>query len=537
MYFFHGKDWLSPEQRKQTIRIAQLGERIDPNNSFYNWVEAICWYDLGENEKALDAFQRGSLKTNYNDGSLQDTRNRLYVQQLIIPPILEDRWLAVAGQLFPQYAIMRHANQIAIWQGAMQERAGNNQRALEIYGAQLRLSQAMLKDTDNSIGWFVARAMIWNTWTSFKRHRLREKERFAREDDAGKKVLFRQRAQRFADYAQTYGRSDLAKQALSTAKSITSNPLYGHKLFENFFLFLPISNLKTLGLLKWSGAMFLELILAAIVFWGFIAALIWFVEKVILAKANVPQISPKPAGSILCVIFVLICVIGGTAILLAKVWSSIDLFEIMFFPQDVQNMQGSGVLLESLQRWIPWVSFGILFFYCLLPACWKMRKSTFGSDDSRSTKFADSFLVLMGKVLLGAPLLVFQAVWAPWVLSQFISGKNATLILFFLYLTIPLPLILFLIFLWWTGRTQATSPRFFAGTYWVYALKLMRNSLALLIVVCSLAYGATSFASLPLRHQANASLDRFVKVGEVEFLRETMQQDKKQHSQSDVVAP
>ncbi|MEO6906917.1 MAG: hypothetical protein ABI210_03410 [Abditibacteriaceae bacterium] len=528
-------NWLTPAQMQQTLRMMHLAETRDPQNSFYNWVEAKCWYGLGNSDKALDALQRGSCKTSYDDGSLQGVNARLHVQALLKLPLMEDRWRAVESQIMPQYARMREVTRVVEWQGAMQEKAGNHQRALDIYGAQMRLSTLMLHDSKMLIGRLVAQAMLAMTWQSLTRAKPSDEqtENHGTKKESG--TLYIAEAQRFADYANTHGRADLGNQAFATARSIVDDPLYFPQ-FREGYSFMPRSTVKSLGLLKWSGMVLLEVVLTSVAVWFCLLLILALLEKTVLSKSKMQQVPLKQLGTWSCILFVLICTVVGTAILLSEISDKSNLYSLMISPRFwfSDRVTDNTEYLGYLTTWIPWASLALLLAYCILPACWKMRKCAFTLKDFRSAKWADSFLALIGKVLtLWLPLLFIEALWTIFIMAQSMVGTYPTFVQFCSFLTTPLPLFLFLVYLYRTQRRPTSPPQFSATAYWISALRMIRNSLALLIVICSVAYCATSFASLPLRNQANASLDRYVKMGEVDFLRQALEQDKAEYTDAD----
>ena len=528
--YMHGQNWLSTAQLKQTLKIMHLGEMKEPNNSFYNWVEAACWYGLDENDKALEALQSGSRKTSYEDGSLQNTKARLYVQSLMKQPLLEDRFKVVASEILPQYARVRATTRAAIWQGAMQERAGNHARALDIYGAQLRMSALMLRNSKLPIGRLVARAMLDITWLAQERKKLSDEEIDYMKDTPKTAALFLNHAQRFADYANAHGRGDLAQESLSVARSVIADPLYGNH-YRAGYTFLSRYQLQQLGSLKWTGIFLLRFTIISIIFGICLALLLALFDRLATERTAARQIPLRYSNTIICAIFILFCAGAFVGIYLSQIPQKDILYLLMMAPESSEmiiQVGGIDSALNFVLGWVPWMSLILLFMYCLLPSWWKMRKSTFGGRKG----LADSILVILGKIPLTFLLLVLQTILVFWILSLVSKVTDSALVEYCIFITIPIPCILFLFYLWRKEHQQTSPPQFSAAAYWIYSFRMLRNSLALLIVVCSLVYGATSFASLPLRNQANASLDRYLKVGPVDFLRQALEQNKAEYTEA-----
>jgi hypothetical protein len=253
-------------------------------------------------------------------------------------------------------------------------------------------------------------------------------------------------------------------------------------------------------------------------------------DKLTAKKIPEWQIPLRYSNTIICAIFILLCAGAFVGIYLSQIPQKDILYLLMMAHESsemIVQVGGIDSALNFILGWVPWMSLILLFMYCLLPSLWKMRKSTFGGWKG----LADSILVILGKIPLAFLLLLLQTILVFWILSLVSKVTDSALVEYCIFITIPIPCILFLFYLWRKEHQQTFPPQFSAAAYWIYSLKMIRNSLALLIVICSVAYGATSFISLPLRNQANASLDRYLKVGPVDFLRQALEQDKAEYTE------
>jgi hypothetical protein len=528
------QNWLSPSEIKQTLKIVLLGEKEDPQNSFYNWIEAMCWYGLQENSKALDAFQRGSRKHFYDDGTLQDVKNRLYVQRLLIPVLVEDREMALSAEFFPHYANMRNFTRAAIWQGGMQEKAGNHQRALEIYEAQMRMSSVMYKDSKWIIGKLVARALLQVTWDSLTRVKPSDEKIYQSNNKKDINALFVTQAQRFADYANAHGRADLANQAISIANNIVQDPLTVEQ-YPTAYIFLLQRKLNSIGLLKWSGTELLKVLLIAIGMWLCIFPLSYLLNRGLRTNSKFNFTSIKPLDVVLSTTFVLLCVVTGVIFVLSRINDRSDLYSAMFSSEFLSNSEPF-TMFTILTTWIPWVTFALIFICSFLPCCWKMRKSTFVVEQTapRQSNPATRISLVIGKVLLALLFIALQITWITWI-SYLNFLTRSPLLDFCIYATIPLPAILFFILLWYWKRPQTPRMLFATPTFWLYCTTMLQQSLGLLVLVCTLSYGLTVFASLPFRAQATTIFEQFLTVGEVTVLSEAIQRDKAQNPDANAV--
>ena len=523
--YIQSQNWLTIPELKETLQIISLGEKRDPKNSFYNWIEAMCWYGLSDNTKALDALQRGSRKPMYDDGALQDIKNRLYVQQLMMPVLIEDRWLAFSSELFSHYARMRDVARVASWQGGMQEKAGNNKRALEIYGAQERLSSTMFKDSKQVIGKLVASAMLQITWTSLTRKKPGDNAILSSGDRNKRNALFLNRAQEFADYANSHGRVDLAKQTMSTMNSIVRSPYTSDFSIDSYDL-LVLTKLRPIGLLKWIGIELLHIILIGMALLACIFPLFILLKKGSTPTWKNKRISVSFFDVIISTSFVLLCVLSGVVFIFSRISDKNDLYLSMFTSQFVSN-NAPYTMFSILTTWIPSVTFALIFICSLLPSSWKMRKISSESKDTVSSKHTKA-LTRFGNLLLWLAILTFQVIWGIGLSNELMNNRSSFTD-YVIYALVFMPIILFLILRWYLQRPGTPRIIFSTPTFWLCFTSFLQQSLALLVLTCSLAYGVTNVMSLYPRHEATLVFDRFLDVGEVAVLQEAFTKDKSQH--------
>jgi hypothetical protein len=529
--YLNSKNWMSDEEIKQTLKIAQLGEKRDPNNSFCNWIEAMCWYGLNDSANALNALQRGSHKIAFDDGILQNIKNQLYVQQLSTYPLLEDRWMIYVSPILLHLNILQEINQNAIWQGAMAEKSGNHQKALEIYGAQIRLNAVMLENSTSTINRLVAQAMLVPSWIAFNRRKALGANKsygLGLMNSPEKRTVLLRIAHSFADYASAHYRTDLAVQTVNIAHAIVDDHGLSGRSADDL---LPISliQLSQIGFLKWIGMELLTTIFIGIVFTLCVLPVNSLLKNIEQSNTVLNHTSPKIFDISLGIIFIVICIATSAIFVLARIPDNTDLFLSLFPNQLIQDEQGASHLFYILNTWLPWSIFILLSVWCFLAAFWRARKSAFAQINALlNNSPANKILLIVGRGIFWLIALIFQAWWTEWLVMQ--PAGKFPLINHFFFLAIPVPLILFLILNWYLQRSQTTRGVFSSERYWLLFATWLQRSLALLILICTLAYGVTSWASLPLRHNANITLDHVLKVGEVAALREALAKDKSQHS-------
>jgi hypothetical protein len=191
------------------------------------------------------------------------------------------------------------------------------------------------------------------------------------------------------------------------------------------------------------------------------------------------------------------------------------------------RMDYINILRGYIRMYYWWIPFAACYIYCSISTLWKCRKSTFVNETQKALIISIGLekleeiskrISIAHQVIWWLVVALLELFWFAWIVTTNIS-----------YILIPLTLILSAVIWWFAKNIHLPAPTLFTGTYWLLFATWLQRSLALLILICTLAYGVTSWASLPLRHNANITLDHILKVGEVTALQEALAKDKPQH--------
>jgi hypothetical protein len=488
--------WLSRTEILQALKIAELGDRRDPQNSFYDWMRATFLFSLKRNEDAMLALQQGAQKARYDDGVLVDGRIRLEVLAMQSPLLWEERVRETLGLLLPHYARMRNTNLAAIWRGVLAERKGDHKSALKIYDAQMSLCRMMWRDSSVVLGTMVARAMAQEVWDAVatenhipkqSQHGLSNAEKFSRS------------AANFSKYATSHGRSDLATAATSDAQMYVAEDDRRRSFFESSNIGVSDSALKPMLFLNWFSSLLIRALALNTLAWLVLSALFQFVPLRFR--------SAKISG--LDIISGIIFVSVPCLVLVLNVWRvSLTPWEFML-PIDTGTWGTSeNVFLPVANNSFIWLSSVLILLYCSVGMLWRERGKRIStpresSEDAARVKRiqgASAFLL----VSCGFAFLWWT--WSPWE-----SFNN---VIAFVGVLLPLPMawIICRVGKRWLQKQSAENLN--------YTFARCRSTLGTFIVFGSIVYLICALGVLPLRREADARLDKYLQYGETKMMRE-----------------
>ncbi|HEX8832814.1 MAG TPA: hypothetical protein VF719_01375 [Abditibacteriaceae bacterium] len=133
----------SSRELQTAIAAAQLGRRVEPQNSFYDWWLAYFLYAGYRDAEALKVLHEGAQKQYYDDHSREDVQARLFVHSQVHPETAESKSSIVASQLFPHYAPMYHFVRLLAWHCHEEKTRGHHQQALQVVADVMRLNKLM----------------------------------------------------------------------------------------------------------------------------------------------------------------------------------------------------------------------------------------------------------------------------------------------------------------------------------------------------------------------------------------------------------
>jgi hypothetical protein len=150
-----------PQELQRVLELCKRGQKLEPNNAFYDWTEsyflALAWRD----KEAWRALDSGAKKAQWNDHQLEEIRAQMEARELQNnrPLLWEERVMMTYAVLFPQYARYREYARIVSWNSIKAQRRGDHALALQLIGAFAKITAKMRDNSRFYIERLVAIAM------------------------------------------------------------------------------------------------------------------------------------------------------------------------------------------------------------------------------------------------------------------------------------------------------------------------------------------------------------------------------------------
>lgn len=191
---------------ERAINVARHGQKVEPNNTFYDWIILYYLLQLQRDKEALSVLRQAAHKTSYDDHTGDDMSANLRAYELVEPLLSEERVNFAASIVLPHLSTHHTVNSILMDLAKHTEKAGDARRALQIYDDLLQLSRPLARcpqDMQSRAG-LVMRCRVLT----------REPIKGAMPNPALKPSdyppLLAKTAPPFAAYARANGRGDLA---------------------------------------------------------------------------------------------------------------------------------------------------------------------------------------------------------------------------------------------------------------------------------------------------------------------------------------
>ena len=517
-----GKGYVSPERKKQktnftkadfqqALSICGQGRKIDPGNAYFDWMECFFLMHQWRDKEALAVLEVAATKPRFEEYGLETVRQGIHALSIALGrlPIIEEKLGTVNSFEWSQTRVYRPLARLLAWEAIKARRSGNHAKAIEIVGAGTRTMSLMRKSANTTLPILVIEAITKILWSPFWYDTSR----------SGSFKDFEERQQleykALQEYVNAHGRPELGVAAYQTRKlnrefqdefnkqtqgivsQETSKILWGYFCWQTGVFFL-ISLLSTVGAY---GVMALS------------CRSLFVQSKFLLQDKN-----PQPLFAIQEVLFGVLGILAGIllvyltmiaymAFYLWKAGQELEgtFFEFMNFMQlDMPFLALYTTLGNIAKSDAPWrlIILGMPLLFAILYTVkstirWQQRQSGTPLKSPLSSKLANG--VLMPVLLLA---------WASLAINFKTEDEFPWRLLVWTGIIVCAACIFFIHYRRWRSlphRRAAIS----------YGWQLMQRSLLAWLVVGSLLYLATGLATLPLRLQAEASMERFLSVGEV----------------------
>jgi hypothetical protein len=522
----------TPAELAQAIAVAEKGQRLEPDNFFFDWMVAYFLFAGGRDKEALVALHKGAQKPRYDDHTLYDLQVSVAVRELVRPLLAEEKIALSAAVLFSHLTKQRHVARLAVWEGVKAERAGDHPRALQIYSDIARLGARIRENSQWIIEGLVAEAIELIAWGGVERKISREERARLHKMSHYRAERARMQSERFARYAVTHGRVALAEEARrdgeilarfleQTDRAFKSDEV--HEVYEVYNV--PNPTLMTILSLWWASAVLLPQLL--------LNALLWFILSFLLWRKEVHGGTIRRLDSASSV---LACgaapILLGVAALVDGVWWNemvklLGAFNFYVYPQEsIPNL-----LLHLICLLIAVTPALLGAAYCAAAIMWRHRRTLQAAqmlskkDILQAGSLRYPSLPWWERDL--APLLHLIGTWALHFLTIAAWVNLVIALISEEQQNYALPLLLsFLCVLRWVLKWLYFTPvslRPITG----YGLRWYRQTLGAFLLLSSLGYLVLSLASLPLRRDADTKMDDIIRRGELAVLLERERQQPK----------
>lgn len=306
------QNWLSQAQLEAGIGAAREGAKVEPQNSFFPWMESALWFALGRPDDALAALNRAANCAYFEDGTTETVRRRIELLGRVQNLSWSDQSHAMWSLLLPHLSRIRASARAAMKMSRQAHQGGDKLRALQIAATVARAGATVSASKGSLITVLVGDAIQQIAWRGAILNAGRDIKRVKYPDpstdldlDAKERVRINQArqqevAQKVAIYARELKQEAVAEQALATLPHLKGNRLsaaYIEPAFDGAF-----QGIKRLDKAFWLQARLMRLSL--------LGALVWAVAFALsLGRAIAPEIRrPMASWAAFCV--------GATAVLL-----------------------------------------------------------------------------------------------------------------------------------------------------------------------------------------------------------------------------
>lgn len=488
-------------QLNQAISLCREGATLEPQNCFWDLMQAHFLFGARRDDEALRVLQSGSRKMYYDDHLWEETRKMLEVENLRRSLILEEKIAQSQSVVFSHTTHLRNITRLVTWKAMQKQARGDWKSGLQLRADMARLSYLVSEQSGYVLTTLTGLACMGITW---------------RAGASGPKNLTLNRAARqkfwmnhFIQKCRAHGRPDLAKETLrngqramqiaeETQRVVTLYPYYSG-VPESLYV-------KILGL-NWLGATLLMQLLITLPCWLFLSGLLWW--KRVTGEE-------RSLGAVFLIWLALVLLCGAVT-------------AIGFFYGGANNLLFPNTLLVpddliSLLRWF--IALSPLFLgalFCGVLGAW--RKCKLWRDLDSSQMLDENFfmrpvlrrivwllLILLIATCLGIALRNggFISLFSPlgtldWFLEFFQSSWFALNLLFFALA-------------WWIFSGVWLAPQK-ARPLTGENLKWYRQSLGMALVGGSMLYLSLLMVSLQVRRPAEVAFDTLMQRGEMAVLR------------------
>lgn len=492
---------------EEAIALARLGQKREPDNGFFDWMETCFLLMAWRDEEAWRALSRGSRKPKFDNHTRQWMLAHLTAWEAYLnrPLLWEEKNLLRYGPLDNSgNSILRERARIIAWEAIKAKRRGQHDKSLQIRSDLLRLMEKASRQSYAQVDQVIFQVASRFAFVDFRSDAINKKIRAISEDDPHlNEKRLRLRLPGYTAYATAQGRPDLAREMTQLFLQGPKRQDAIRQIYRKPDLY---DGMKVRPLIwstiLWSSAAMLLLILSLLIAW-------WLLLGGISKWARVPEVALEKRTiiwpTVLTIAAVALCWV--LAFHYGAIWHTLLYLNYMKWKEPFEDF---GTVLHGFLAFSLMLPGVMATIFCQLwtrhPKAtleqenfsWREKARRKLSEVRLSSLLLDVFLgMLLGSAALwwGASL---ETYWgAPWIAQAAFCVA------------------LFLLWLRWIFGVPLHEKPIMARR-----LRLLHSTLGALLVTGSVAYCVLLIISVPLRVRADEQMNKLIQKGEVALMLE-----------------
>ena len=478
-----------PKQSEKWLKFARFAREdgaLEPENSFFPWMEAGFLYAARRDEAALAAIERVGNCARYQDYSERTAADRV----AFLKRYQNVGWATKIGissaTLYPQLGWLHECSRWATKQARELRKSGDNARAIDIESAILHASFLLKRDAESSISVLTGQNIACDSLRTFfgiAAPKNLPPYWMGKMGGQWNDPLphYRELAQKWSAYANSNGQSELAKRADFVTDVSLQTQISDFLMFEDSADLWKMFGLSALGgaiVFQTPAFLFLLALAIAAGATGWLNGTLW----------RSREQAPTRGQAMACANFSLWAMVGAIAV----AWAIFIRPRDLLMSSDVVsgNAVSLGFLTLAVATWL----LPVAFFN------WRHRRQTLRAPQTKTPHGRKGWTAF--------GLWLIAGVSVATVTSNMATGAplfdDSTLNVIVVVSTLAA-----IAMSWRRGDERSR---------WKW--RLAHRSLGPLLVAWSVIFLLSALATWPLENQLNRAVDRRIQIGEIAWMRE-----------------
>ena len=255
---------------EEAIRVAREGARLQPDNAFFPWMEAIFQFALERPDAALRALELAAKCSTFDDYTFRSLDERTRLLRRLRTTGWEDDLTEWANTIFPHLSLMRSVARAASWQMQLARKRNDKPAAFRWAAATARAAYPVaLNQRDSVICALVGQAICNIAWKAAVEDEPKDASTLAPGTPPPTaqdyEAIQKTNVALFAKAARANGDDALAQQTLAVAASFDARALSQYSESDATG---QMAHFFWLSGFYWIGAQLLRLALGGALLWG-----------------------------------------------------------------------------------------------------------------------------------------------------------------------------------------------------------------------------------------------------------------------------